>query len=176
MTFTEAEEIHRTLLEKWRSAMNLVGPGGALHHFEDAARSVSGLDASGAWADLGSGAGFPGIALAARHTETSVMLVESRERRVAFLKAVVHAASLSNVTVFHGRTEDVEPGFDGIISRAYRPPELYLQDAARLLKPDGGAVLLSGETPPPFDGWRVISSDRYPLGRQSRVRTVMARN
>ena len=176
MIFTEAEEVHRTLLDKWRSAMNLVGPGDASHHFEDAARAVSGLDANGVWADLGSGAGFPGIALAARHADTSVILVESREKRVAFLKAVVHAASLSNVTIFHGRTEDVEPGFDGIISRAYRPPELYLEDAERLLKPGGRAVLLSGEAPPPFEGWRAISSDRYPLGDQSRVRTVMVRD
>ena len=176
MIFTEAEDIHRTLLEKWRSAMNLVGPGDASHHFEDAARAVSDLKPNGVWADLGSGAGFPGIALAARHAETSVILVESREKRVAFLKAVVHAAALSNVTIFHGRTEDLDPGFDGVISRAYRPPELYLADAARLLKPDGRAVLLSGESPPPFDGWRAISSDPYPLGDQSRVRTVLIRD
>ena len=175
MEWTAAEQVHRSLLERWRTAMNLVGPGDVDHHFIDAAGAVSGLKPRGRWVDLGSGAGFPGIALAARYPSVDVLLVESREKRTSFLKHVVREAELSNVQIFHGRTENVEDTFDGVISRAYRPPGEYLNDAARLLKHGGVAVLLSGGTPPIFDGWAVDSIDEYPVSDGMRTRTVLKR-
>ena len=57
-TLLDAERIHLELLEKWRAAMNLIGPGPAEHHFMDARGAVASLGARGRWADLGSGAGF----------------------------------------------------------------------------------------------------------------------
>src|SRR6188508_238668 len=47
------EAIHRALLEKWRNAMDLVGPGPLDVHFEDSRAGVEGLGATGRWADLG---------------------------------------------------------------------------------------------------------------------------
>jgi 16S rRNA (guanine527-N7)-methyltransferase len=155
--------------------MNLVGPGDVDHHFVDAAGAVSGLKPRGRWIDLGSGAGFPGIALAARYPLVDVLLVESREKRASFLKHVAREAELSNVRIFHGRTETVKDIFDGVISRAYRPPEEYLGDADRLLKQGGVAVLLSGGTPPVFEGWVVDSIDEYPVADGMRTRTVLKR-
>ena len=57
----------------------------------------------------------------------------------------------------------------------YKPPPLYLEDAARLLNPGGRAVLLSGDVPPLFPGWDVKETHTYPLGPQSRVRTLLVR-
>lgn len=173
--WTEAEKIHMALLERWRGAMNLVGPGPVEPHFVDAAGAVEGLNACGRWADLGSGAGFPGIALASRHPEVFVLLVESRAKRATFLRTVVRESGLSNAEVFHGRTEDLSPGFDGVISRAYRPPELYLNDAGRLLSDGGVAVLLSGESPSSFDGWTQEAMVAYPVEGGTRVRTLLQR-
>jgi 16S rRNA (guanine527-N7)-methyltransferase len=175
MNLTEAEEIHKALLQRWRTAMNLVGPGPIDGHFLDAIGAVDGLDAHGRWADLGSGAGFPGIALAARHPEISVTLVESRAKRATFLTTVVRDAKLSNATVFHGRAEELQGGFDGVISRAFRPPLEYLQDAERLLVSGGQAVLMSGDVPPPFEGWVVRESRTYPVPGGTRARTVLVR-
>ncbi len=175
MRLTAVELEHRALLEKWRGAMNLVGPGDTMHHFEDAARAVDGIPVSGRWVDLGSGAGFPGIALAARNPDAEVHLVESRAKRVAFLRAVIQGAGIQNATIHHCRTESIELRFDGVISRAYKPPPLYLKDAARLLLPGGRAVLLSGDVPPLFPGWDVKETHTYPLGPQSRVRTLLVR-
>ncbi len=155
--------------------MNLVGPGDSAHHFIDSACAVSGISARGRWADLGSGAGFPGIAMAARHPSVQVLLVESRQKRAHFLKQVLREAKIVNAEVFLGRTEDVEGPFDGVISRAYRPPADYLLDAHRLLKADGVAVLLSGETPQPFDGWVVVDSHRYTVPDGQRMRTMLRR-
>jgi 16S rRNA (guanine527-N7)-methyltransferase len=175
MIWTEAEKKHLALLEKWRKVMNLVGPGPVYDHFVDAAGSVEGLDATGRWADLGSGAGFPGVALAARYPNAHVVLIESRLKRAGFLKQVVMATGLSNLAVVHGRTEDVDSGFDGVISRAYRPPADYLVDAARLLSPGGRAVLLSGDPPPPMAGWTLRKTTQYPVRVGHRTQTVFVR-
>lgn len=167
----EAERIHLELLEKWRTAMNLIGPGPAEHHVMDARGAVASLGARGRWADLGSGAGFPGIALATHNPEAQVVLVESRERRVGFLKQVIRATGLQNVDIFHGRTETLEGSFDGVVSRGYRPLTDYLSDAERLLCPTGEAVSMTGEgalAGIPAE-WVVVQTWTYALadGRRS---------
>ena len=137
---------------------------------------MSGLSAAGHWADLGSGAGFPGVALAEAYPEASVVLVESREKRAQFLKRLVIEVGLDNLSVYHGRSENLAPGFDGLISRAYRPPDKVLADADRLLKEGGHVVILSGDDLPAVSGWQVISSERYRVVDGDRVRTVLSRD
>lgn len=165
MSLTPAEATHQDLLARWRKAMDLVGPGPLSPHFTDAARAVDALGpVTGRWADLGSGAGFPGVALAARNPGATVLLVESRRKRATFLETVVAQAPLPNTTVACARTEDLPGPFDGLISRAYKAPEGVLQDAARLLAPGGRVALMLGDadwSPPP--GWRVVAAARYPV-------------
>lgn len=173
MDLTEAERTHRDLLERWRGSMNLVGPGPVDPHFLDSIGAVCGLAASGRWADLGSGAGFPGIALAARYPEARVLLVESRQKRATFLKRVTAAAGLENAVVFHGRVEDLKPGFDGLISRAYKAPASFLADAGRLLVPDGVAVVLTAAELQPPTGWIIQDAHRYAVADGYRERTVV---
>lgn len=170
----EVERVHRALLERWRGVMDLVGPGPLDPHFQDAAAAVAGLHARGPWADLGSGAGFPGIALAAAWPEAEVSLVESRQKRSVFLETVVAEAGLTNARVLRVRAEDLHPGFDGIIARAFLPPDEYLALARRLLAPGGRVVLLAGDrdvTPPP--GWEGLEEARYPVGDGYRRRLVL---
>ncbi len=169
IALTPAEQTHFELLTKWRRAMDLVGPGPLEPHFEDAARAVSWLEASGRWADLGSGAGFPGVALAARHPSAQVELVESRRKRATFLEYVV--AGLPNARVIRGRSESLEDGvYDGVISRAYRPPPRYLDDAARLLKSGGIVVLmLAREAPLEHPAFTMFHGERYTLGDRARM-------
>jgi 16S rRNA (guanine527-N7)-methyltransferase len=146
-------------------------------HFVDALGATEGLEARGRWADLGSGAGFPGIALAARYPEAHVELVESREKRARFLTRVVRAGAIDNATVHRVRSETLEVhAYDGLISRAYKPPPRVLsEDAARLLKPGGRVVLLLGDgasvdLPPGFcDPKRT----RYPVPDGHRVQLTL---
>lgn len=162
-----AEERHLALLERWRKAMDLVGPGPLEPHFQDAAGAVGALGPiEGQWADLGSGAGFPGVALAARNPGARVWLVESRRKRATFLETVRAEARLDNATVLCQRVEELPDGaLDGLISRAWKPPEEVLRDAPRLLRPGGRVALMRGDsdwTPPP--GWRVVGGGRYAVG------------
>jgi 16S rRNA (guanine527-N7)-methyltransferase len=154
-----AEMAHMKMLAKWRKAMDLVGPGPLEPHFEDAAMAMAALKpVQGLWADLGSGAGFPGVALAARHPTLQVQWVESRQRRVAFLKRVI--GPLSNAEIMHQRSEDLPDGaYMGLVSRAYKPPAGVFEDARRLLAPGGHVVLMRAaldvDAPPDFEMFHV---------------------
>ena len=125
--------------------MDLIGPGDMEHHFIDAREAISGLELTGHWVDLGSGAGFPGIALGALYPNLQVTMVESRTKRTIFLKQVVHQGKADNITVLCQRTEQLEGPFDGVISRAYKPPLDFLEDAKRLTRIGGLAICMLGE-------------------------------
>lgn len=167
---TAAEETHRQVLEKWRNAMDLVGPGPLEPHFEDAAQAVSWIPAEGHWVDLGSGAGFPGIALAARHPEIQVSLVESRQKRAVFLKQVLLRSGLPNAEVLHQRTEGLSlDHYQGVISRAYKPPQEALEEAKKLLQISGIAVLLLAKLEiPKCPGMEVFHVERYLIEGKER--------
>ena len=137
-------EAHRALLSRWRQSMNLIGPGSLDGHYEDAALGLHGWELSGRWADLGTGAGFPGIVLADRFPHLEVELVDSRRKRCVFLEEVVAraGASAGHVTVRNVRVEELqEASYDGLVARAFAPPEVVLSHAHRLLKPEGRALL-----------------------------------
>lgn len=182
-TALHAFATHRTLLEKWRKAMDLVGPGSTEPHFEDAEQAVGWLvDAlpeaeraeglTGRWADLGSGAGFPGVALAAMHPAAEVWLVERRQKRSAFLEQVVAAGKLRNARVVEGDSALLPvASFSGLVSRAYKPPPELLPEAERLLTPGGLLVLLLAREPvPQRAGWSVAGKRVYAIeGRPRRA-------
>lgn len=173
------QDAHRRLLTKWRKAMDLIGPGPMEPHFQDCESAVAGLDAVGPWADLGSGAGFPGVALAGAYPHATVDLVESRRKRATFLEKVVFEAGLDNAVVHNVRSETLpHQHYVGIISRAYKPPRKVLADAARLLVPGGRVVLLLGsqadiDTPL---GWEELARSRYAVGDGQRMRLVLQRS
>ena len=130
-TLLDAERIHLELLEKWRAAMNLIGPGPAEHHFMDARGAVASLGARGRWADLGSGAGFPGIALAIHNPEAQVLLVESRERRVGFLKQVVRATGLRTWrSSMDGPRRSMDPSMASSVAAIVPSPTTYPTQSA----------------------------------------------
>ena len=74
--------------------------------------------------DLGTGAGFPGIPMAIAYPELQFTLIDSLNKRIKFLQEVVDAIGLTNVTLVHGRAEEVgrnknyRESFDLVVSRA----------------------------------------------------------
>jgi 16S rRNA (guanine527-N7)-methyltransferase len=166
----DALATHQQLLERWRNAMDLVGPGPLMPHYQDSLAATGWLKASGRWADLGSGAGFPGFVLAATFPEATVELVERRAKRAAFLEEAIAAAKLKNAVV---RCESVEQlpaaAYNGVISRAYKAPAEVAVDALRLLLPEGILiVLLATEEPPELSGFRLFHVERYTVEQKSR--------
>jgi 16S rRNA (guanine527-N7)-methyltransferase len=100
--------------------------------------------------DVGSGAGLPGVALAIRRPDLRVDLVESLQRRVAFLHEAVLALGLTDaVRVVHGRAEDAatiaEVGeAQWATARAVAPLDRLVGWCLPLLQTDGQLLALKG--------------------------------
>ncbi|UXW85954.1 16S rRNA (guanine(527)-N(7))-methyltransferase RsmG [Microbacterium azadirachtae] len=100
----------------------------------------------GSVADVGSGAGLPGIVLAIARPDVEWTLIEPMERRVVWLDEQVEALGLSNVTVVRGRAEDVglSARFDVVTARAVSALRTLLPWTAPLVRNGGELALLKG--------------------------------
>jgi 16S rRNA (guanine527-N7)-methyltransferase len=96
-------------------------------------------------ADLGAGAGFPGLPLALALPTTRVELVESQRRKCAFLERATAALGLTNVIVVCARAEELDTGrFDAVTARALAALPVLCEYAAPLLAIDGALVAWKG--------------------------------
>lgn len=87
---------------------------------------------TGAWLDLGTGAGFPGLVVAILRPDWQVTLVESRQRRFEWLFRACDMLGLANTTVFGDRVERApDAEFDVISARAFAPLDKLLRLSAR---------------------------------------------
>jgi len=142
----ERMETHRRLLAEWSSRMNLVGPKELeafwQRHALDSAQLVALAPQAKRWVDLGSGAGFPGLVVAAFVMDepgAAVHLVESTGKKAAFLRAVAEEARLP-VKVFNQRIEVFGAGegpYDVVTARAVAPLNRLISYAKPIL--DRGA-------------------------------------
>jgi 16S rRNA (guanine527-N7)-methyltransferase len=100
----------------------------------------------GVLADLGSGAGLPGIVLALLRPECDVLLVESMARRAAFLTECVAELGLPRVQVVRGRAEDLarEVSADIVSARAVAPLGKLAGWAVGLCRPGGTVLAIKG--------------------------------
>ena len=103
-------------------------------------------------ADIGSGAGLPGVALAIAEPRLDVVLIESLLRRSEFLRMVVTELELG-VEVLRGRAEDPAVresagGCDAVVSRAVAPLDKVARWSMALLRPGGRMLAIKGERAP----------------------------
>jgi 16S rRNA (guanine527-N7)-methyltransferase len=136
------DQLERYLRElgTWGQRMNLVGSlerADLEVHVADALAAADHLPPGIALADLGSGAGFPGVPLAIARPDVRVSLVEVREKRAHFLRHVVRVLGLQ-ATVRCERFERIAPGaFDVVCLRAVGQAEDVLPQAAGWASPAG---------------------------------------
>src|SRR5262249_24797371 len=107
------------------------------------ALEVGPTPAAGRIADLGSGAGFPGLVLAVALPNAEVMLVESRQRACEFLERVCGEARIANASVVRARAEEWREGIgqeDLVLARALAPQAVVLEYAAPLLQIGGTLI------------------------------------
>lgn len=101
-------------------------------------------------ADVGSGAGLPGLVLAIARPDVAFTLIEPMERRVAWLQEQSAALGLENVEVVRARAEEVRPGvgFDAVTARAVSALRTLVPITVPLLRAGGELVLLKGAGAP----------------------------
>jgi 16S rRNA (guanine527-N7)-methyltransferase len=115
-------------IDRWGRRLNLTGHPDVLAIAErlllEAAALNQALPDALSIADLGSGAGIPGLPIALCRPETQVWLIEARERRHHFQRAAIRELGLENAEALRGRAEDLEPRLcEGVVSQAFAKPE-----------------------------------------------------
>lgn len=134
------------LLQQWNRVYNLTGIRDAKvlveRHLHESL-ALRALLRGERIADVGTGAGLPGIPLAAAEAARHFTLIESRAKRVRFLRHVTATLGLRNVTVVHTRVEDLPSAapFDTVLARAVAPPPQLLK-IVRPLTVRGSILLL----------------------------------
>jgi 16S rRNA (guanine527-N7)-methyltransferase len=142
------------MVERWNRSINLVSlatiPQLRQRHVEDSSQLVPFLpEGARLWVDLGSGAGFPGLVVAAHLTDIApdcaVTLIESDQRKAVFLREASRAMKVKTM-VLASRIEQVSGQAADVISARALAPLPHLLFLTRIhLKPHGVALFLKGQ-------------------------------
>ena len=148
----ERLEAYVALLEKWTPKVNLVARSTLgdiwTRHIRDSQQVFEAAPAAAKWADLGTGAGLPGLVVAILAAESApqiqVTLVESDRRKAEFCRTVIREIGLA-ATVICERIESTQPlNADIVCARALAPLDVLLEYATRHMTPNGLALFPKG--------------------------------
>ncbi|MDP1609555.1 MAG: 16S rRNA (guanine(527)-N(7))-methyltransferase RsmG [Sulfuritalea sp.] len=144
------------LLKKWNATYNLTAIRDesqmVVQHMLDSLSVLPVLQESALagrrWADIGSGAGLPGIPLAIARADLDMTLVETVDKKSAFQRQAKIELGLANVAVLNQRVEHMPGGtFDAVISRAFAELADFVRLAGHLPAPDGRLYAMKGVMP-----------------------------
>lgn len=145
------------LLVEWNEKMNLTAvtdPDGiAVKHFLDSILPIYHINFESveSIADIGTGAGFPGIPLKIMMPDKRLTLIDSLNKRINFLNAVVEEIGLRNAKCIHGRAEEMgkkaeyREKFDAVVSRAVANMKVLCEYCLPFVKVGGMFVALKAE-------------------------------
>lgn len=146
--------IYMKLLTEWNEKINLtaiIEPKEIiLKHFIDSLTISSQIQQSITIADIGSGAGFPGIPLKIVNPEKELVLIDSLSKRVNFLNEVIKKCNINGITAIHARVEEIGHNskyrgqFDVTTSRAVAKLNVLLEYMMPLVKLGGKCICLKG--------------------------------
>lgn len=156
---TQVEKFSRysALLKEWNEKMNLTAivddDGIAVKHFLDSILPLSCVDIPNhaKMADIGTGAGFPGIPIKIMREDMSVTLLDSLKKRITFLEEVGKEIELSDVEYIHGRAEEFGKNnkyrerYDVVVSRAVANLKVLCEYCLPFIKVGGIFVALKAE-------------------------------
>jgi 16S rRNA (guanine527-N7)-methyltransferase len=147
--------IYDDLLRRWQAKINLVAPNTLdavwIRHFADSAQVAEAAPQARVWADMGSGAGFPGLVTALlRKGEAgaTVHLIESDQRKAAFLRAVSRetgAPAVIHAERVEAALAPLAGQIDAVSARALAPLSRLLALSKEALEKGAVGVFLKGE-------------------------------
>jgi 16S rRNA (guanine527-N7)-methyltransferase len=145
-------------LREWNRQFNLTAitepEGIEIRHFLDSLTCLLAMDtdSSDNVVDIGTGAGFPGLPLKIACPNMKLTLVEATRKKVEFCRHVVQRLDLEQVSVIHGRAEDVgrdqshRQVYDLALARAVAPLPVLVEYLLPFLRVGGRAIAQKGET------------------------------
>ncbi len=159
-------------LKRWNKAYNLTGLNKdediVIKHFLDSLLYLKAMPAGEIKvADIGSGAGFPGVPIKIIRPEIEMYLVEPTKKKCAFLKHIVRQLGLKKTEVIEKRIEEIKvtgelsSPVDIAISRALFDVKEFIKKASHILKPGGKLILNKG--PKVTEELETLGDTRYEL-------------
>ena len=142
-----------SLLQKWNGVYNLTAvrePTMMIRqHLLDSLAALPAFEGMQSILDVGAGGGLPGIVLAIARPDMHVSLIDTVQKKTAFLTQVKSELGLSNVTVHSGRVEQLQDTnkFDAITSRAFSDLAEFVRLSEHLLKDSGCFIAMKGAIP-----------------------------
>lgn len=142
------------LLVEWNEKINLTAitePDEVIKkHFCDSLASLEYIKEGAKIADVGTGAGFPGIPIAIVRDDVNILLIDSLNKRIKFLDAVVSELGLKNVETVHLRAEEggrseLRDSFDVVTARAVAALNVLAEYCVPYVKPGGMFLSYKGE-------------------------------
>ena len=134
--------------KRWNAKINLTAEDDELSivnkHIYESLQYARAISPCGILADVGSGAGFPGIPVKVIFPTLDVVLIESQRKRANFLKTAIRSIGLATIQCVHGRAEDFPEflgKYDFVTLRHVLEPRLSLQLGAGFLNSGGSLVL-----------------------------------
>ena len=138
---------YQALLLRWNKAYNLTAVRDPVqmvsHHLLDSLAILPFVTGQ-SLADLGTGAGLPGMVLAIADPKRQVFLVDSNGKKIRFLREVIRTLQLDTVHVVQSRVEHLDSSFDCITARAFASLADMLKWGGHLLSPNGVWLALKG--------------------------------
>ncbi|HSQ70369.1 MAG TPA: 16S rRNA (guanine(527)-N(7))-methyltransferase RsmG [Steroidobacteraceae bacterium] len=164
---------HLDLMDEWGAKMNLTAirerPQQVTKHLLDSLAIRPWLRGERI-ADVGSGAGFPGIPLAILDPERQFTLIEATGKKCRFLEQVRDSLGLDNVAVVNARAEGYRPEkrFDTVVARAVGPLEELVKFAGGLVAGGGRLLAMKGRDPQAeltrmSGGWKAAAVHRLAV-------------
>ena len=143
------------MLTDWNDKINLTAITDEvwLKHFEDSLSidKIKDMDQTESVIDVGTGAGFPGLPIKIAYPHIKLTLLDSLDKRIRFLEAVVRELGLTDVTCIHGRAEDFSRSpeyrekYDICVSRAVAGLSVLSELCIPFVKPGGSFVAYKSE-------------------------------
>jgi 16S rRNA (guanine527-N7)-methyltransferase len=170
-------------LERWNRRYNLTAIASpeamVTHHLLDSL-AVSADLAGVAIADVGTGAGFPGLPLALCNPQRQFTLIDSTAKKLRFVSHAAALLGLNNVTVVHARVEAlaVARPFDTVVARAFAPLARLLTQVAGLCDARSRVLAMKGKWPQAElealpAPWRMIGARELAIPRLGAARCVI---
>ncbi len=141
------------LLDKWNARINLTAirdlPSMVTHHVLDSLAIVPELAqvAHGRRlriADVGTGAGLPGLVLAVAQPEWQLTCIDAVAKKIAFVQQAIGALQLANARAVASRVQDIGETFDVVTSRAYAALDEIIDSCQHLVAPGGVIAAMKG--------------------------------
>lgn len=145
---------YMNLLIDWNKKINLTAitePEEIIEkHFIDSLTILEKINKEDSIIDVGTGAGFPGIPIKIVYPKTKIVLLDSLNKRINFLKEVIKELDLKDIETIHARAEEAgrdnrfREKFDIAVARAVAPANVLAEYLLPFVKTDGKSIFMKG--------------------------------